>query len=155
MNEIQRWFTFRPWERHSLVLLVGGLVYIGVGIVFMSTSELTPARKATLIFALQHAEFSTWGFIFAVGGCLACASSRWPNVKNAWGYMILTGLSAGWASMYLLGYIFVFTHHATLGYALVWSLLAFLWWAISGLVNPEQVVKVVEAEGLKNANGHT
>lgn len=146
MSDLAKWLSFRPWERHSLVLLVGGLVYIGVGLIFMTTTELTPSREATLALALSHAPLPTWGFIFVAGGVLVCSSSRWPSFHNTWGYMILTGVASGWSGMYLIGYIFVFTHHGTLAYAMIWGLLAFLWWAISGLVNPEQIVEVVDVD---------
>jgi hypothetical protein len=133
MNErVKKWFSFRPWERHSLVLMVGGFVYIFVGLAFINATHLTATRELSMAVALRHAPLSTWGFIFAASGVLAIVSAKWPGFSDRWGYMILTGLSSGWAGMYLFNYIFYFTDKTTLTYGLLWGLMAFLWWAISG-----------------------
>ena len=140
---IQDWLAFRPWERHGLVLAVGGSVYILLGLIFMGTEEMTATRQATLELALRHAPLHTWGFVFFCGGVLAVSSSKWPRFNNSWGYMVLTGLASGWSAMYFVNYILNRPTLVTLGYGLVWGLLAFMWWAISGLVNPEEVLEVV------------
>jgi len=144
MNRVSKWLSFRPWERHSLVLMVGGSVYMIIGLIFMNTSEMTSTREQTLALALRHAPLHTWGFVFFSGGLLALLSSKWPSFNNSWGYMVLTGLASGWSGMYLLGYILNGRFMMTLGYASVWALIAFMWWGISGLVNPEKVLEVVE-----------
>jgi len=113
-------------------------------LIFMETNELTISRESTLVVALQYAPLSTWGFFFVVAGMMACWSSRWPRFHNTWGYMVLTGVASGWSAMYLFGYIFINQHLTTIPFALVWGLLAFLWWAISGLVNPVKVLEVIE-----------
>jgi hypothetical protein len=150
MNEkVKRWLSLRPLQRHSLVLLVGGMVYIGLGWIFMTTEELSPVREATLALALEHAPLKTWGFIFVVAGILAVISARWPSFSDRWGYAILTGLASGWAGMYCLNYIFNYSHVRTLGYGMVWGLLAFMWWAISGLVNPAEILQEDDEHGVR------
>lgn len=129
----------RPWRRHSLVLMVAGLAYIGVGASYIF-AEPTRAREIALTVALRWFPIEFWGSVFVVAGGLAIVSSRWPPVAETWGYMVLTGLSAGWSATYAMGVIFANAPAMNLSGALNWGLLAFLWWAISGLTNPTTVV---------------
>lgn len=66
-------------------------------------------------------------------------STRWPPLAETWGYMVLTGLSSGWAATYLTGVIFFHAPATNLGQVFVWGCLGFMWWAISGLPNPEKI----------------
>lgn len=128
-------FGLRPWRRHSLVLLVAGLVYIAIGISFITT-EPTPARQVALALAFFWAPIEFWGGVFIFAGMMAIISSRWPPISKTWGYMVLTGLSAGWAAFYLMGIFFYHSPKQNISGTLSWGLIAFLWWAISGLRNP-------------------
>jgi hypothetical protein len=74
-----------------------------------------------------------------IAGALAILSSRWPPISKTWGYMVLTGLSAGWAAFFALSVICGPSPVANLSNTLSWGLIAFLWWAISGLLNPNDV----------------
>lgn len=134
------WFGIRPWSRHSLVLAVAGLVYIFLGYTYMVTTS-TPERMLALKAGTGgFMSIDAWGVIFIIVGVGAIISARWPPFAESWGYMALTGLSAAWASVYGLSIIF---YDAPLGGATItiaWSLIAFLWWSISGLMNPTQVV---------------
>lgn len=127
----------RPWKRHSLVLLVAGTVYVFTGVAY-TLAEITPEREIALVIALRWAPIDVWGFVWILSGLLAILSSRWPPVAETWGYMVLTGLSAGWGATYAMGVIFTESPTTNLSSAIVWSLVAFMWWAISGLVNPDQ-----------------
>lgn len=142
MNEwrtFRAWLTFRPWQRHSLVLTVGGLVYILLGFSFFSLDpQYTERRERALTIALRMAPLKVWALCFVAAGTLAFVSSRWPAFSSSWGYAVLTGLSAAWASMYMLGYILADAPSSNITYGLVWGLMAFHWWAISGLVNPDR-----------------
>lgn len=133
------WRGIRPFERHSLVLLVAGVVYVFVGMGYMFT-ETTPARDKALQIALDWWSFDVWGSIFVFAGVLTIISSRWPPVSHTWGYMVLTGLSTGWGCFYATGAIFGDAPASNYYGFLTWSLLGFLWWAISGLTNPTVVV---------------
>lgn len=48
----------------------------------------------------------------------------------------MSGLAALWGSFYLAG-VLVLDGRSSLTAALVWYMVAFLWWAISGLKNPD------------------
>lgn len=136
----------RPWTRHSMVLLVAGLVYVGVGLSLIS-NELTPGRAHSLAVALQIFPVEFWGWVWVLCGLMAVISSRWPAMAETWGYVVLTGLSSGWSATYLAGVVVTHSPRSNISSALVWGLVAFLWWAISGLVNPDKIV-VVGPHGL-------
>ena len=144
MKRLNDWLGVRIWKRHSLVLLVAGLVYIMIGISYV-LADPTPSRAASLKIALRWLELSHWGGIFILSGLLAILSSRWPPFSETWGYTVLTGLSAGWAGFYLVGVLDGAPRQGLSG-VLSWGLIAFMWWAISGLVNPEDGNSVLLAE---------
>lgn len=132
----------RPFKRHSLVLLVAGLFYIANGLVYIFAKS-TQARKQALIIALQWCPIQFWGGVFIVVGVLAFLSARWPPISGTWGYMVLAAFSAGWSATYATGVIFAHSPATNFSGALTWGLFAFVWWAISGLVNPDKTVVVV------------
>lgn len=132
----------RPWKRHSLVLIVAGLVYIGIGISYI-LAEPTEARAQALHLAFFWLSADGWGVVFIFAGILAAISSRWPPISETWGYTVLTGLSAAWAGFYLMGIVIDESPLVNLSAVLSWGLIAFMWWAISGLVNPPVIVRLV------------
>lgn len=117
--------------------MVVGILYALIGFAYV-TAPANKAREATLVVVLQIAPIQFWGGVFFVAGVLTSISSRWPPFAETWGYMLLTGLSAGWAAAYLLGILFFNAPTAGITAAVLWSLLAFMWWAISGLLNPDK-----------------
>lgn len=141
----RRFVGVRPWVRHSLVLMVAGLAYLCRGFLYLTT-EPTHEQNTSLTVALDKAPMWVWGSAFMATGLMAIISSRWPPVAEKWGYMVLTGLSSGWSATYLTGVIFEHTALTNLGGAVIWALLAFMWWAVSGLVNPGQAVVIIEHE---------
>jgi hypothetical protein len=136
--ELHPWMGLRPWKRHGLVLMVAGLIFISIGFVYV-ISETTPARAQALWLAFKWMPQHAWGVVWMLAGILAIVSSRWPPVSKTWGYMVLTGLSAGWSAFYALSVIFGPSPATNLTNTLSWGLIAFLWWAISGLLNPNDV----------------
>jgi len=146
------WRGLRPWKRHGLVLLVAGLVYVGIGMSYILT-EPTPSRSIALVVALKWWSIRGWGGVFMFAGFLAIISSRWPPISKTWGYMVLTGLTAGWSMFYLVGILFFHSPWANVSGTLIWGLVAFMWWAISGLRNPgeeqilEEMVRAIRAQG--------
>ena len=134
MNKVRKLLGLRPWQRHSLVLAVAGTVYILVGISYV-ISDPTPSREASLAVAIAWWPLPVWGCIWIIVGALAILSSRWPPASETWGYTTMTGLAAGWAGFYLAGVLGGAPMQGISG-VLVWGLVAFMWWAISGLVNP-------------------
>ncbi|MBA2952103.1 hypothetical protein GON03_18990 [Nocardioides sp. MAH-18] len=134
MNPYRHLLTLRPWQRHSLVLAVAGAVYVCIGLSYIF-SEATPSREASLQLAISWMPLPAWGGVWILVGLLAILSSRWPPASETWGYTTMTGLSAGWAAFYAVGIIMGAPHQGISG-VLAWGLVAFLWWAISGLVNP-------------------
>lgn len=138
----------RPWRRHSLVLLVAGLVYIGVGFSYIS-AEPTQGRLVALQVAFSWWGVNGWGAVFMTAGLLSILSSRWPPISKTWGYMVLAGLSAGWATFYLVAIIFKGAPVQNISSTLSWGLMAFLWWAISGLRNPNEPDEVFASRPVK------
>lgn len=141
----RRYIGIRPWVRHSLVLMVAGLVYTFVGVSYIIT-EPTRNRELALAVALDKAPIEIWGLAFIAVGGMAIISSRWPPVAEKWGYMALTGFSAGWSMTYALGVLLMDSPSSNLSGALTWGLLGFMWWAVSGLVNPGEAVVIIEHE---------
>jgi hypothetical protein len=147
MGALNKWMTFRPWQRHSLVLAVGGTVYVAIGASFMGMgSNITEERRETIVLALYIAPIEFWGAVFFAAGVLAILSSKWPSFSDSWGYSVLTGVSGAWSAMYLAGYLFGPAPGTNITFALVWGMVSFMWWAISGLINPEKIVKLVDAD---------
>lgn len=143
MRPMSRWLGLRPWKRHSLVLAVLGTVYLLLGLNEMIFKQ-PASRYDTLQVAVKLASWfpgaethplAGWGVLFALVGLLAILSSRWPPASETWGYTALSSLSALWGTFYVWG-VMAGAPFGTIAGFLVWSGLAFLWWAISGLVNP-------------------
>lgn len=137
----RRYWGVRPWTRHSLVLLVAGLVYMAIGFTYYQ-AETSSSRELALSVILEYVEFKTWGIVFMLAGASAAISARYPPVAEKWGYMVLTGLSAGWAAAYAVGILVADSPWFNLTAVLLWSLVSFLWWAISGLLNPPAVFSI-------------
>lgn len=138
----RRFVGVRPWTRHSLVLLIAGLVYVCIGLVYIRTPTGSPTWTA-LVSAREWLSLDAWAIIWIIVGCLSMISSKWPPVAEKWGYMALTGLAAAWGTFYFLGVIF---GHNTIGSSavgLVWWLIGFMWWSISGLVSPEEIKRQI------------
>lgn len=137
-----KFWGIRPFKRHSLVVIVAGVAYILHGLNYI-LSDLNESRREALSIALSWFPIQFWGTVFVASGILAVISARWPPVAERWGYMLLTGLSAGWGATYATGVIFEHSPTSNFSGALNWGLLAFLWWGVSGLVNPDKTVVVV------------
>lgn len=133
-HDPRNWVRLRPWTRHSLVLAVAGLVYVLIGGGYY-TSPPSPERESSLRLALTWMPLPAWGVVFMAVGCMGILSSRWPIFSQKWGYTAMTALSSLWAGMFVGGAVTGAPVQNLTG-ALVFGLLAFLWWAISGLVNP-------------------
>lgn len=136
-------YHLRPFKRHSLVLLVLGLVYICIGGSMELFDQKVAGRSASLHLALAIMPLGGWGIVWIVVGLLGVLSSRWPpsgpfqpHAAETWGYTLLSALSAWWACVYVWGVLVYGAPPATISGALVWGGVAFLWWAISGLQNP-------------------
>lgn len=132
-----KWLGLRPIRTHSLVLTVAGLVYIAIGITYLS-AEPTPQRLQALKYALNFGlDYNEWGYVWIFVGVLSIVSSRWPPVSETWGYMLLTGQGSAWALFLAAGIVFGQAPPSNFNGVFAWGLLAFMWWAISKLVNPE------------------
>lgn len=132
----------RPFLRHSLVLSVAGTVYIAIGISYLK-AEPTESRVQALHFALKVLDYNNWGYVWIAIGILSIISSRWPPASETWGYMVLTGQASAWSLFYLVGIMFDGSPTANFSGVLSWGLVAFMWWAISGLVNPNALTKLL------------
>lgn len=127
--------VLRPWKRHSLVVTALGGVYMLLGITYWTTPA-PPGRDETLRAALSIMPMNYWAGVFVLFGVLGLVSSRWPKGSETWGYVALSFISALWGALYVYGVAFLGSPSSALSGTLVWGALAFLWWAISGLVNP-------------------
>lgn len=139
------YMVFLPWTKHAQVLSIAGLAYMGIGITYI-TSTPSPSREAALRLALHWFPIQGWGAIFCAVGLLTLISSRWPPVTKRWGYVLLTGISAGWSATYAAGVIFDGSPPQNLSGFFLWGNFAFLWWIISGLTEHTKPEK--EADGL-------
>lgn len=128
----------RPWRRHSLVLAVGGAVYLLIGLSYIVTPT-TSTRATALEVPLSIAGLDVWGALWIVVGLLTFASTRWPPASETWGYTAMSSLSALWAAFYAAA-MCLGAPLSTISAVLVWALFAFMWWAVSGLRNPEDLL---------------
>lgn len=122
----------RPWTIHTSVLFVGGLTYIAVGlskIIF----GIPESREQALVFALNFFPIEIWGSIFIVMGLFAAITSKWFHNGKRWGYFALTGFSTIWGLFHIEGIIFTSGVNEALSAGLLWSLIAFMWWALGSL----------------------
>ena len=81
---------------------------------------------------------------FAIVGAFAMLSSVWPKSSDRWGYIVLSGVDLGWGGVYIASIFFadvIIRENLSLGG--LWCFVAFMWWAISGLVNPEDTKTLV------------
>lgn len=129
----------RSWKRHDLILMVAGFIYTLVGMSYVF-AETTESRFVALKVLIEVAPLHFWGGVFIFAGILAIISSKWPPFAETWGYVVLTGISSGWGATYLVGIIFSGSPWSNISGALLWGLLGFMWWAISGLLNPDKTV---------------
>lgn len=134
-NVVRKFWGLRPWKRHSTILMVAGILYMLIGLQYIYGGPVA-ARDNSLTVILQFAPITVWGWLWVIAGLCALISSRWPPVSETWGYMLLTGLSAAWGATYLMGFL-LYHPRTSLSGAIVFGLLAFMWWGISGLVNPD------------------
>lgn len=133
---LRGWRSFKPWRRHSLVLMVSGFAYTCIGVSFVY-AEPSPTREVALQYALHYFSLTVWGVVFGMAGVITMLSARWPPVTRPWGYTLLTGLSVAWGLFYLAGIVFGNSPLTNISGAIVWSVFGFLWWAISGLIDPQ------------------
>lgn len=134
-NVKNRFLSLKPWTRHGGILVVAGITYIVMGVVYVFYIP-TESQAEALYFALNLMSLDWWGVGFILTGVVSLVSSRWPNWPKSWGYTVLTGWSAAWSSFYFAGATLTDAKVVYFGTAGVWALLAFLWWAVSGLVSP-------------------
>lgn len=146
------WRGMRTFERHGLVLFVAGFIYVLIGLAYLN-AEPTPARQESLHYALNILSYNHWGYVFILIGCLAIISSRWPPASETWGYIALTGQSVAWAGFYVSSILFADAPWSGITGALLWGVLGFMWWAVSGLVNPRHLHRLAnELEALHVEN---
>jgi hypothetical protein len=132
------WGIRRTWTRHDLIQAIGGVMYIMLGLAYIMEPS-NRGRQIALYALLRIAPIEFWGGVFVSAGLLALISSKWPPLVEAWGYVVLTGLSLAWGTAYLTGILFTDSPRANISGFLIFSTLGVLWWAISGLRNPEPV----------------
>lgn len=141
---IRRYWGFRPWQRHDLILSVAGVIYILVGIAWI-IAEPNSGREIALQILLAAFPMPVWGGVFIASGVACVVSARWPPFAETWGYVVLTAISLGWGSAYLFGIVLGSSPWTNISGFLVWGLLSFMWWAVSGLKNPVRTGVIIHA----------
>ena len=140
--------TIRPWKRHSLILVMTGLAHLTFGATYLYLAEGGP-RMRMLVVPLKTAPVEFWAHVFMWVGAFIILSSVWPGHSEKWGYVVATGWSAAWAAQYLIGAYLLQEHYAAnIAMGSLFTLIAFLYWGISGLVNPDDVAIVVVEDEL-------
>lgn len=141
MQNVKNGFlSLKPWSRHSSLLLVAGIAYMIMGVVYVFHRPSETQAEA-LYFALNLMSLDWWGGGFIATGAIAVVSSvwpSWPSWPKSWGYAALTGWSAAWSAFYFSGALLTDAKVVYFGIAGVWALQAFVWWAVSGLVSPPE-----------------
>lgn len=146
-HEYEQFRGLRPWQRHSQVVAGAGFVYFAYGVALMSIPA-SDSRARGLALGISWMPLWAWGYVWIAVGVLALVSTRWPPASETWGYSALAGLAALWSLFYALSMIFLNTPLSGIAGTLVWGLVAYLWWGISGLRNPEEIVIELPQEGL-------
>lgn len=135
-TQVRRWLALRPWTRHSVIVAIGGMIYLIYGlslIVIPLTADR--ARSLKLPLAWTHGAIEPWGVVWVLVGLAALASTRWPPSSEKWGYAAMSGLSSLWAGFY--AWDLTDRPSAAIAGLCVWGLLTALWMAISGFpTNP-------------------
>ncbi|QJD49660.1 membrane protein [Gordonia phage Secretariat] len=130
----KKWYHVKPWSRHGLILTTAGITYIAIGVMFCS-QEATELRSENLKLALEIMPYRGWGIGFIVVGIITVISARWPYAPKSLGYSVLTGWSTAWAGFHIFGGIETGnTAYVASGFS--WAMVAFMWWAVSGLISP-------------------
>lgn len=131
------------WTRHSMVLLGAGAIYISLGVSFLNATPV--AKKApSLKVALQVIPLQGWAGIYIGVGCLAFLAAFLKFRFKVYGYMVLSALSCAWAFFYVMAIFFEGAPKTTWIVALIFTLLAYIWITVSGLVSPERARELVE-----------
>lgn len=130
------WGIRRKWTRHDLLLLLGGVMYTMLGLVYV-VDKPSRNREIALQALLKIAPMQFWGGVFVFAGVLAIISARWPPTVEFWGYVVLTGISFLWATAFLTGILFTKAPWSNVGGFLLFATLGSIWWVVSGLRNPE------------------
>lgn len=147
--DILEFRKLRPWNRHSTVLVGAGLCYIFIGIAYLFIIPGGPRYKA-LEIAINVAPLGFYSALFILVGLASIISARWPVMSEKWGYTALTALSSGWAAVYFLGTIIGDPPTTNLTSGATWALVAFLWWGVSGLVDPDDIKLGVLPDGYRD-----
>lgn len=138
----RRLLHLRPWRRHSVVLFVAGVVYLCYGFALLAVSP-NDSRRAGLVVASEVMPIRAWGFVWIVVGALALASTRWPPQSETWGYAAMSGLAAFWSACYGFAIALGEAPPQNVTAFLVWAMVSFLWWAVAGLANPDDLHKPI------------
>lgn len=135
-------FIKQHWTRHSLILMIAGLMYAAIGYAFIVSPGYV-GKDPSLKSALRLMTLDQWGLVYICCGVLAMISAFSSIGKKVWGYMVLTAISAAWAFLYVMSVVSGGAPKLTLLSSLLWLMLAFIWWAVSGLLSPEHVKKLM------------
>ena len=129
------------WNQHSLILIAGGTYMMSIGWSYLF-SAISVLRYRSLSVALNILPLEWWGGIFMAVGIAAWLFALVFKRKQVWGFTLLTGLSAAWGTVYILAIKEPPNVDFQVTQALMWYLLAIVWWGVAGLVSPKRLADV-------------
>jgi hypothetical protein len=131
------WTHLRPFEQHSRVLLLAGVIYIIIGWQYLGHVRTDRLHALQVALWFTGGQIKVWGIIWVIVGASAVLSARWPYFSTRWGYAGLSGLAAVWFLQYLTGWLILgFPTSLVAAGTCSWALIAMFWWFVAGLVNP-------------------
>jgi len=134
-QEIRKRPVFKPWDRHGLILTTVGVSYILISIVLLLSDQST-SGLSNVKDILAVAPYPYWCGALIVVGCASILSAILNSIPRTLGYVVLTGWSTFWAGVHIIGGLSYPMDLSYVSLGMIWALMAFLWWAISGLLSP-------------------
>lgn len=128
----------RPWPstRRGLCLWLFALTFVSIGMMnYVLAPELPYAQVKSLSFAVDIMPLHYWGYGMVASGLIAALSSYCHFGRDRYGFVILATYAAGWALVYISGFLFYDAGVRALVSSNVWFLFSGVLMAVSGFPN--------------------
>lgn len=131
------WLALRPWNRHSLILSILGVLYLGAGVIWL-VNEVTTTRAAQMALPLTWTGGAWWPLSMAwiLVGSATLLSTRWPPFYSRWGYVATGGLASFWGLCAATSAVAYGNWSAGLSGVFIYAIITILIWGIAGMVAP-------------------
>ena len=137
-KEIDIWLSYKPWQRHGIAILISGLFMTFYGFSLLRDGPEFDRNVDMMRVAIRLFPLDFWAAIFVVAGLGSAIFSRFKKFRPPWAYSVFCGLAGTWTAQYFAGYILVDGPPRSLYYGSLWACLLGIWWAVSGMVNPDK-----------------